>query len=76
MVLLSEMRRGQNHTTLSDTLSWRSGGGGNKLIINYLHIMTDVQFYEAPSTIVVELAQEGVVCTSGGNYPEWDQENI
>ena len=32
--------------------------------------------YAAPVTEVIELVEEGVVCASGGNYPEWDQENI
>lgn len=38
--------------------------------------MKDVQFYEAPSATVVELAQEGVVCASPGNYPNWPGEGI
>ncbi len=34
------------------------------------------QLYEAPSTQVFEVKVEGVVCTSGGNYPKWDDEDI
>lgn len=32
--------------------------------------------YEAPSTMVFEVRQEGVICASGGEYPQWNDENI
>ena len=34
------------------------------------------KYYEAPSTEVFEVRQEGIVCASGGAYPQWDPENI
>ncbi len=34
------------------------------------------QFYEAPSTTVFEVRQEGVICASVGEYPEWPGESI
>ena len=33
-------------------------------------------FYEAPSAMVYEVNQEGVICASGGEYPQWQNENI
>lgn len=32
--------------------------------------------YEAPSMVEFEVKQEGVICVSGGKYPQWDQEDI
>ena len=37
---------------------------------------TGKQFYEAPSTTMFEVNQEGVICVSGGPYPQWDEEDI
>ena len=34
------------------------------------------ELYEAPSTMKFEVEQEGVICVSGGKYPQWDQEDI
>ena len=34
------------------------------------------QLYEAPSTIIVEVRQEGVICMSPGEIPQWDPEGI
>lgn len=34
------------------------------------------ELYEAPSTMVFEVKQEGVICASGGNYPQWEEEDI
>lgn len=34
------------------------------------------EFYEAPSMMISEVKQEGVVCVSGGEYPQWDSEDI
>lgn len=34
------------------------------------------KYYEAPSTEVFEVRQEGIVCASGGAYPQWEGENI
>jgi|GEM_PF-1939950 len=38
------------------------------------------QFYEAPSITVFEVKQKSVICASdpinGGNYPNWDEEDI
>lgn len=42
------------------------------------------ELYEAPSTMVFELKQEGVICASTVNtllwevesYPQWKEENI
>lgn len=34
------------------------------------------QFYESPSTEVFEVGQEGVICASGGAYPQWEGEDI
>lgn len=30
----------------------------------------------APETEIVEAEYEDVICVSGGEYPEWEQENI
>ena len=37
---------------------------------------TRKEFYEAPSTRVFEVKQEGMICASGGDYPQWDPEDI
>ena len=34
------------------------------------------KYYEAPSTEVFEVRQEGIVCASGGAYPQWEPEEI
>jgi len=34
------------------------------------------KYYEAPSTMVFEVRQEGVICASGGPYPQWEPEEI
>ena len=34
------------------------------------------KYYEAPSTEVFEVGQEGVICASGGAYPQWEGEDI
>ena len=34
------------------------------------------ELYEAPSTMVFEVKQEGMICASGGDYPQWDPEDI
>lgn len=34
------------------------------------------KYYEAPSTEVFEVRQEGLICTSGGPYPQWEPEEI
>ena len=34
------------------------------------------ELYEAPSTMVFEVRQEGIVCASGGAYPQWEPEEI
>ena len=34
------------------------------------------ELYEAPSTLVYEVKIDGVICASGGNYPEWNGEDI
>ncbi len=34
------------------------------------------QFYEAPSVEFFEVKQEGVICASGGTYPQWEEEDI
>lgn len=34
------------------------------------------EHYEAPSTRVFEVRQEGVICASVGPYPQWEPENI
>lgn len=37
---------------------------------------TGKQFYEAPAATVFEVRQEGVICASGGEYPQWNPEDI
>jgi hypothetical protein len=32
--------------------------------------------YEAPEVLIVGLKTEGIVCVSGGDYPNWDGEDI
>ena len=32
--------------------------------------------YIAPETEILEVNYEDVICLSGGEYPEWEQENI
>ena len=32
--------------------------------------------YMAPETEILEVIFEGVICVSGGEYPEWTQETI
>ena len=32
--------------------------------------------YIAPETEILEVNYEDVICVSGGEYPEWEQENI
>lgn len=34
------------------------------------------KYYEAPSTEFFEVRQEGIVCASGGPYPQWEEEEI
>ena len=34
------------------------------------------ELYEAPSTMVFEVKQEGVICASPDVYPQWDPEDI
>ena len=34
------------------------------------------ELYEVPSMLVFEVRQEGVICISGGEYPEWPGEII
>lgn len=34
------------------------------------------QIYRTPSTMIVEVKQGGVICTSPGDYPKWDVEDI
>lgn len=34
------------------------------------------KYYEAPSTEVFEVRQEGVICASGGPYSQWEEEEI
>ena len=34
------------------------------------------KYYETPSTEVFEVRQEGIVCASGGPYPQWEEEDI
>ena len=34
------------------------------------------KYYEAPSTEVFEVRQEGLICASGGAYPQWEGEDI
>ena len=34
------------------------------------------EIYQAPDVEVVEIKSEGVVCASGGDYPEWPSEGI
>ena len=32
--------------------------------------------YEVPKIAVLELRTEGIICLSGGEYPEWEDEDI
>lgn len=32
--------------------------------------------YIAPETEILEVNYDDVICVSGGEYPEWEQENI
>ena len=32
--------------------------------------------YMVPETEIIEAEYEDVICVSGGEYPEWEQENI
>ena len=32
--------------------------------------------YVAPDVDILEVDYKDVICVSGGEYPEWDQENI
>lgn len=41
-----------------------------------MEIKTIKELYEAPSTTVIEVRQEGMICASGGEYPEWPGESI
>ena len=34
------------------------------------------ELYEAPSMLVFEVRQEGVICASPDGYPQWDSEVI
>ena len=47
-----------------------------KSALTVMEIKTIKELYEAPSTTVIEVRQEGMICTSGGEYPEWPGESI
>lgn len=51
---------------------------GNQ-VINQMNT-NDKELYEAPSMLVFEVRQEGVICTSdplgAGGFPEWPGESI
>ena len=34
------------------------------------------QLYCSPEANIFEIKQEGVICASGGEYPQWNDENI
>lgn len=36
----------------------------------------DREVYEAPEAEILELTAEGVVCLSGGEYRQWEGEDI
>ena len=46
-----------------------------KKVINQMNT-DNKELYEAPSMLVFEVRQEGVICISGGEYPEWPGEII
>ena len=37
---------------------------------------SDKHIYRTPSTMLVEVKQEGILCQSGGPYPQWEGETI
>lgn len=37
---------------------------------------TPLKIYEAPTMLVVEVKQEGMICASTDGYPQWDPEEI
>lgn len=41
-----------------------------------MEIKNDKEKYLSPEVAVVEVKQEGVICASGGEYPEWPGETI
>ena len=46
---------------------------------NYLnhHTLMEVkELYEAPVTRTLEFSNEGIICLSPGEYPQWQEENI
>ena len=46
----------------------------NTKIIN---MITEIkERYMSPETEILEVDCEDVICVSGGEYPEWEQENI
>ena len=34
------------------------------------------ELYKAPSTLIIEVKSEGMICTSPGEYPGWEGESI
>ena len=34
------------------------------------------ELYEAPSIMIIEVKSEGMICTSPGEYPEWEEDDI
>lgn len=66
------MRHVLLHSSISDALSCLSGGG----MVARLFVCKQVndipmeakqkELYEAPSTMVIEVKHEGVICASGG----------
>ena len=41
-----------------------------------MEIKNNKELYEAPSVQMFEVKTEGVICASGGNYPEWEEDDI
>jgi len=41
-----------------------------------MEIKNEKEKYLSPEVTVVEVKQEGVICASGGEFPQWDPEDI